>query len=1327
MSRQAEYRLPNERVMFRLPTPQRSISRMKRLFKCAVGTDRIDMTRRAEWSRSIRASLAACLLLGLGACEVIENGAVGIEIPTDAIHVTVINDLGYPAQADLVFQRTSLEVRRTVLQLNAFGAHTSDELLPTVADALAVEARNREIGTPGYGSMIGRKVLQRGVEFTAGGELEILLSDLPPDQPPEEQNVPPVADAGSNQMVDAEATVTLDGSASFDSDGTLVSYAWTEIDGGTPVTLSDPSAIMPTFVAPTLEPEAIRILQFQLVVTDDDGAIGNDVVTIMVLGPDAPPTPLNVFVLSDPGATIAGGNVLLTAKIVGGTPPFSYSWSAWQPNGALGGGLSNGSQSPASWHAPNGPLGMWTFRVHVTDSIGGAGMAQGNVTLATDCNTDGMPDIVVSDELGEGDCNTNGTLDECDAADHSVDCDTNGIPDACVLAFHDCNTNLVFDACESLGEGNDCNTNGRPDVCDLDGHDCDTDGTLDDCHEFSDCNTNGTSDRCDLTTSHDCNTNHRLDACDIAYEQSSDCDTNGVPDECLPGVGVLGPIPYRSAADSPFASLGDELVIEDFEDGELDAPGIHVTSGMLLGPTGITDSVDGDDGNIDGSGTGGHSWFSISGTSGLTFCFDPKALGGYPGRAGVVWTDGDGTITFFAYDGNGELLGMLQGDHADGGSSGSTAEDRFYGAVSLNGISKISIFNSSGGIEVDHVQYSMASVAYTDCNTNGQLDLCEFPGGQPDCNTNGVPDVCDIGIAGLRNDYDCDTNGILDPCDIAAGAPDCNFNQFPDVCDLPYDDCNTDGTPDKCVPPGPDCDTNGYADLCELVEFDCNTNGLHDRCETCDCNSNQVPDACEPDCNTNGWADSCDVAFTKGECAVGLSGPTQPFRLNPNGVEDSARDHNVRIAADGAGCWIAVWESNDSLGGAIGTDYDILVSRSVDYGATWTGPVALNSRAAIDGAADDDINPVIVTDRLGTWIVVWGSYGTAGADYDVVYSRSTDGGQAWSPQALLDPTQSSDSAVDNVPQLAADSRGHWVASWASNRATDLDDVPDFDMYYAYSDDGGQSWSAAALLNSDGLLDGAFDSGPQLATDDQGTWIAVWNADAPAFGGTAGTDFEILYSRSTDNGVTWSPMLTLNANSASNDDDNGVQIAVDCSGAWVAVWVSRDSLGNFNLGNDRDIVCAIGTDRGSTWSAPRPVNSNAGGDSGDDYTPVIVADERGHFVVAWYSFDSLDGQIGGDADVLMAYTSDRGADWSSVAPLNLDAWSDVLQGDQFVALATDRQGHFVGAWTRMSTAQTPAFDDDIYEAQFWLPDCRYGTSTDFNENDIPDECEDLGGS
>ncbi|WP_233341561.1 PKD domain-containing protein, partial [Robiginitomaculum antarcticum] len=64
-------------------------------------------------------------------------------------------------------------------------------------------------------------------------------------------NTAPVADAGADQAITAVAgtSITLDGSASMDADSDPLTYMWTQTSG-TAVTLSDATAVSPTFAAP---------------------------------------------------------------------------------------------------------------------------------------------------------------------------------------------------------------------------------------------------------------------------------------------------------------------------------------------------------------------------------------------------------------------------------------------------------------------------------------------------------------------------------------------------------------------------------------------------------------------------------------------------------------------------------------------------------------------------------------------------------------------------------------------------------------------------------------------------------------------------------------------------------------------------------------------------------------------------------------------------------------------------------------------------------------------------------------------------------------------
>lgn len=182
--------------------------------------------------------------------------------------------------------------------------------------------------------------------------------------------------------------------------------------------------------------------------------------------------------------------------------------------------------------------------------------------------------------------------------------------------------------------------------------------------------------------------------------------------------------PSAGSAISPFSPVRFTYFhLEDFEDGALNTPGVTVREFATTNiTTGFSDSVDGDDGVIDGQARGNSSsLFSNLRTSSFTFNFSANALGGQlPTHAGIVWTDigrnGGGTplsgdllnnTLFEAFGPSGESLGVIGPfSLGDESISRTTSEDRFFGVVNQNGISSIRLsMPGKNNWEVDHLQY----------------------------------------------------------------------------------------------------------------------------------------------------------------------------------------------------------------------------------------------------------------------------------------------------------------------------------------------------------------------------------------------------------------------------------------------------------------------------------------------------------------------------------------------------------------------------------------------------------------------------------------------
>ena len=89
----------------------------------------------------------------------------------------------------------------------------------------------------------------------------------------------PTANAGTDQSVNENVFVNLNGSASSDTDGTISSHNWTQTQGPV-VTLNNANTATPNFTAPSVS--TATIFTFELTVTDNDGGSAVDQITVTV-------------------------------------------------------------------------------------------------------------------------------------------------------------------------------------------------------------------------------------------------------------------------------------------------------------------------------------------------------------------------------------------------------------------------------------------------------------------------------------------------------------------------------------------------------------------------------------------------------------------------------------------------------------------------------------------------------------------------------------------------------------------------------------------------------------------------------------------------------------------------------------------------------------------------------------------------------------------------------------------------------------------------------------------------------------------------------------
>ena len=169
-------------------------------------------------------------------------------------------------------------------------------------------------------------------------------------------NKAPVANAGPDQSVEKNTLYTLDGSASADPDGDVLTYLWTAPAG---ITLSSNFVARPTFTIPTIT--TATNLTFTLTVSDSKLSSQSDQVVITLKQSNQAPT-----AQADIDQTIDEG-VLVTLNGTGSSDPdgdaLIYSWVA--PSGIT---LSSATASKPTFTAPEVMTNQnYTFSLTVND------------------------------------------------------------------------------------------------------------------------------------------------------------------------------------------------------------------------------------------------------------------------------------------------------------------------------------------------------------------------------------------------------------------------------------------------------------------------------------------------------------------------------------------------------------------------------------------------------------------------------------------------------------------------------------------------------------------------------------------------------------------------------------------------------------------------------------------------------------------------------------------------------------------------------------------------------------------------------------------------
>jgi hypothetical protein len=271
-------------------------------------------------------------------------------------------------------------------------------------------------------------------------------------------------------------------------------------------------------------------------------------------------------------------------------------------------------------------------------------------------------------------------------------------------------------------------------------------------------------------------------------------------------------------------------------------------------------------------------------------------------------------------------------------------------------------------------------------------------------------------------------------------------------------------------------------------------------------------------------------------------------------------------------------------------------------------------------------------------------------------SYSQDAGRTWNAAENVDPKNY---RVSGDVSTTFDTQGHAFVCYIA-----FDKLGSFN-YWAHgatrngifvrrSLDGGKTWEAdhipvAEQKSEPGI---PFEDKPYIVTDNTKSHFAGnlyigwtrWRL----------TDSQMVLSRSTDDGKTWSAPIEIDAHPGLPRDDNGAAEGfsgvVGPDGTLYAIWSQGD-----------DIMLNTSRDGGKTFSKARPAIHTAPImfaiqtlERANGF-PQIAIDPKGkRLYVTWSDYRN------GDLDVFLSTSDDRGKHWSAPVRVNNDAMNNGVE-------------------------------------------------------------------
>lgn len=438
-----------------------------------------------------------------------------------------------------------------------------------------------------------------------------------------------------------------------------------------------------------------------------------------------------------------------------------------------------------------------------------------------------------------------------------------------------------------------------------------------------------------------------------------------------------------------------------------------------------------------------------------------------------------------------------------------------------------------------------------------------------------------------------------------------------------------------------------------------------------------------------------------------------------NDDQGGAEQYDQRIAADGSGNFVVVWEDKrmgsniyaqryTSSGVKQGTNF--LVYQNASYPAISSDVngnfvVVCNSHGEIYGQrytmhgvkedpqfiVTDQISypnaPAVGMDQKGNFVVAWRCF------ISMKYGGSYIAAQRYTSSGAKQGTNfeiSTNSFIDySVPEIALDGNNNFLIVWDNTS----------DIYGQWYINGTQQGSNS-LINENGVS--SVQEGTGVASNMKGNFVVVWG---DARNGNSAIYAQIFTQSHTKQGTNF-----LVSDETVSLDQHSPALVVDGSGNFITVWCDERN-------GHSDIYGQKCTSSGVKLGANFLINDDT--DNSNQQSPAIAADTRGNFVVVW-----KDGQ-NGKSDIYGRLFSNGGTKEEVIFLVN-DEHGSV--GESTPKIALDDNGNFIVVWQDVRNG-----NPDIYGQRFSHGAVQQGSKILINDDpgsaaqSDPDVAMDVNGN